>query len=87
MATTLAPVKVDAATDQLLTQASHFLGTSKKDILARAVREYVDNHRDEVQAGVTAALEQLDGSVTSAVELLADATDGEIARHGGITEL
>ncbi|WP_402374568.1 hypothetical protein [Isoptericola rhizosphaerae] len=34
---------------------------------------------------MTAAPEHLDGYVISAVELLADTTDGEIARHGGIT--
>jgi hypothetical protein len=84
MATALAPIKVDATTDQLVTQAAHFLGRSKKDVVDVAVREYVENHRAEIQQGVTEALARLDGSVAAAVGLLADATPEEIADLGGI---
>lgn len=33
-----APLKVDPATDELISQAAHFLDMSKKDLVAEAVR-------------------------------------------------
>ena len=46
MATAVSPIKVDAETDRLLSDAAHFLGRSKKDVVDVAVRDYVDAHRD-----------------------------------------
>lgn len=34
----------------------------KKDIVDAAVREYVDAHRDEINAGIKSALNKLNGS-------------------------
>ncbi|WP_433165459.1 type II toxin-antitoxin system VapB family antitoxin [Kribbella sp. CA-247076] len=81
-----APIKVDSRTDQLITQAAHFLGTSKKDVVDEAVREYVENHRAQIQRGVREALEQLDGTTASSVRLLADLTPGELDEIGGVDE-
>lgn len=56
------PVKVSTETDRLLSEASHFLARSKKDIVDAAVRDYVEAHRDEINEGVRASLQRLDGS-------------------------
>jgi len=81
-----APIKVDARTDKLITQAAHFLGTSKKDVVDDAVREYVENHRDEIQRGVLEALGQLDGTTASSVRLLANLSATELDDIGGLDE-
>ncbi|HVB42993.1 MAG TPA: hypothetical protein VNF47_09850 [Streptosporangiaceae bacterium] len=78
-----APIKVDPATDGLISHAAHFLGRSKKDVVDVAVREYVENHRDEINAGVRAALQQLDGSLDSAVSLLTGFNAAKLAELGG----
>jgi len=52
MTTASSPVKVDASTDEPIPHAAHFLGKSKKDVVNAAVRECIDAHRDEINAGV-----------------------------------
>jgi hypothetical protein len=84
MATAVSPIKIDAETDQLVSQASHFLGRSKKDIVDTAVREYIDAHRDEINAGVRSALRQLDGSAASSVSLLTGVSAAELDDLGGV---
>ena len=69
MATATAPIKVDAATDDLVSHAAHFKSRSKKDIVDAAVREYIHAHRDEIIAGMKAALGQLNGTDAAAVSL------------------
>ena len=81
-----APIKVDARTDKLITQAAHFLGTSKKDVVDDAVREYVENHREEIQRGVLDALGQLDGTTASSVRLLANLSATGLDDIGGLEE-
>jgi hypothetical protein len=80
------PIKVDAHTDKLITHAAHFLGTSKKDVVDDAVREYIENHREQIQRGVLDALGQLDGSTASSVRLLANLSPTELDDVGGIDE-
>lgn len=79
-----APIKVDAATDELISHAAHFLGYSKKDVVDIAVREYIENHRAEINEGVRAALARLDGSVSSAVSLLTGFDEDKLAELGGL---
>jgi hypothetical protein len=86
MAATATPIKVDAQTDKLISHAAHFLGRSKKDVVDVAVREYIENHRGDIQAGVVAALRQLDGSVASSVALLAGISRDELDEFGGVSE-
>jgi hypothetical protein len=81
-----APIKVDAQTDQLIAHAAHFLGSSKKDIVDAAVREYIENHRESIQRGVLDALGQLDGSSANSVALLAGLSKKEMDDIGGIVE-
>ena len=86
MSTAQAPIKVDPETDRLATQAAHFLNTTKKDVVDRAIREYIDNHRSEIAQGVKDALKELDGSGAAAVRLMTGLTDEQIARLGGVPE-
>jgi hypothetical protein len=84
MPASAAPIKVDSATDGLISQAAHFLGSSKKDVVDRAIREYIENHRDEINVGIRAALQQLDGSTASAVSLLTGFSADKFAELGGV---
>jgi predicted transcriptional regulator len=78
------PIKVDEDTDRLISHAAHFLDQTKKDVVDAAVREYIENHREEINEGVRAALTQLDGSTASAVSLLTGFDAAKIAKLGGI---
>ena len=78
MATATAPIKVDAATDELVSHAAHFMGRSKKDIVDAAVPEYIDAHRDEINAGIKAALGQLNGTDAAAVSLMTGLSGNEL---------
>lgn len=83
MATVTAPIKVDADTDRLIANAAHFLQRSKKDVVSAAVREYIENHRDDIQTGALEALQLLDGSTKSAVTLVTGMTTDELDELGG----
>lgn len=84
MATATAPIKVDAATDELVSHAAHFMSRSKKDIVDAAVREYIDAHRDEINAGIKAALGQLNGTDAPAVSLMTGLSCEELDDLGGM---
>lgn len=81
----LAPIKVDSETDALVSHAAHFLGTSKKDVVDAAVREYIERHREEIQQAALDALRSLDGSTKSAVQLLTGSSDAELEELGGFS--
>ena len=78
------PIKVDEQTDSLASHAAHFLGTTKKDVVDRAIREYIDNHRNEINNGVRQALQTLDGSDAAAVSLLTGFSREDIDDLGGL---
>lgn len=80
------PLKVDPATDKLISQGAHFLGLTKKDLVAEAVRVYLDQRREDLREGMVAALSVLDGSLKSDVMLLTGLTSEEIDAVGGIDE-
>lgn len=80
------PVKISPETDRLLTDASHFLGRSKKDIVDQAVRDYVETHRDEINSGVRESLTRLDGSLGSLVSELTGLSPERLAELGGVPE-
>jgi predicted transcriptional regulator len=84
MAAGIAPIKVDLATDELVSHAAHFLSRSRKDIVDAAVREYIDAHRDEINAGVKAELARLDGSDAAAVSLMTGLSADELDDLGGL---
>lgn len=84
--TATSPVKVSADTDLLLTEASHFLARSKKDIVDAAVRQYVDDHRDAINAGVKESLARLDGSRAAVVSEITGISRDELDELGGVPE-
>ena len=84
MAAATTPIKVDAATDELVSHAAHFLSRSKKDVVDAAVREYIDAHRDEINAGIKAALGQLNGTAEAAVSMLTGLSAEELDDLGGM---
>jgi hypothetical protein len=86
MAAAVSPIKIDAETDQLVSHASHFLGQSKKSVVDAAVRLYIDQHRDEINAAVRAAMRQLDGSTAASVALITGLTKDELDEIGGVPE-
>ncbi|WP_405094742.1 hypothetical protein [Micromonospora sp. NBC_01412] len=86
MATAATPIKVDTQTDQLISHAAHFLGRSKKDVVDVAVREFIENHRAEIQQAVGEALRQLDGSTAGSVALLTGMSRSELDELGGFSE-
>jgi hypothetical protein len=79
-----APLKVDPATDELISQAAHFLGMTKKDFVAEAVRAYLEKRRDEIRQGMLDSLKLLDGSLASSVAMLTGMTQERIAELGGV---
>lgn len=83
MATVTAPIKVDADTDRLIANTAHFLGTSKKDVVGLAIREYVENHRQSLQTAALEALRSLDGTTASAVSLVTGMGADELDELGG----
>lgn len=83
MTSALAPIKVGRETDALISHAAHFLGSSKKDVVDAAVREYVARHREQIQRAALDALRTLDGSTRSAVQLVSGASDDEVEALGG----
>jgi hypothetical protein len=78
------PVKVDATTDRLISDAAHFLGRTKKDVVGDAIREYVEAHRDELNEAIRQSLARLDGSTTAAVSLLTGMDADELDELGGL---
>jgi len=86
MSTATSPIKVSAETGARITQAAHFLGKAKKDLVDVAVEEYIENHRDEINQAALGALRALDGSRADRVALLAGLTRDELDDVGGVSE-
>jgi hypothetical protein len=80
------PLKVDPETDKLISQGAHFLGVTKKDLVAEAVRAYLEQRRADLRTGMIEAMKVLDGSLKSDVVLLTGLTAEEIDAVGGIDE-
>jgi hypothetical protein len=77
-------LKIDERTDELASQAAHFLGMTKKQYVAEAVAYYTEHRRAEIEDGVKAALASLDGSREADVRLLTGLTAERIEELGGI---
>ncbi|OHV34835.1 MULTISPECIES: hypothetical protein [Pseudofrankia] len=78
-----APLKVDPATDELISQAAHFLGMSKKDLVAEAVQIYLKQRREEIRLGMVASMRVLDGSLSASVAALTGLSPERIEQLGG----
>ncbi len=81
----VASLKVDAETDALITQGAHFLGVTKKDLVADAVRSYLATRRADIERGVKEVLAQIDGSRQAEVALLSGLSVDDINDLGGLS--
>lgn len=84
MATATAPIKVSTETDRIIADGSHFMQLTKKDFVDAAVREYVENHRKEIDDAIRKSLSLLDGTDRAAVRLLAGLSDADLDSLGGL---
>jgi hypothetical protein len=78
-----APLKIDPETDELITQAAHFLGMTKKDFVAQAAKAYLEQRREEVRQGMIQSMKVLDGSLTTSVAALTGLSAERIDQLGG----
>lgn len=79
------PLKVDPDTDALITQGAHFLGMTKKALVAAAVRDYLTARRADIEREVLNASAVLDGTHRSKVSLLSGLSADEINELGGLS--
>lgn len=77
------PLKVDPATDELISSAAHFLGITKKDFVAEASRAYLELRREEIRRGMVEQMKLLDGSLSSSVSMLTGLSPERIEELGG----
>lgn len=85
-ARTTAPLKVDPEVDQLISDGAHFLGLTKKDLVAEAVRIYLEIRREEVRAKMMESMRKLDGSNIARVALITGLSPEQINAVGGVRE-
>ncbi|GAA1007403.1 hypothetical protein Aple_018250 [Acrocarpospora pleiomorpha] len=83
---TTAPLKVDPEVDQLISDGAHFLGLTKKDLVAEAVRVYLELRREEIRSRMMESMRKLDGSNLARVALLTGLTAEQINAVGGARE-
>lgn len=69
------PIKVDAHTDQLVSDIAHFLGRSKKSVVRDAVQEFAEEHRLVLGVGVAEAVAR--------ASALSQSARGEVAPAAG----
>ncbi|MEU0520232.1 hypothetical protein [Streptosporangium sp. NPDC006007] len=82
----LSPLKVDPEIDQMISNGAHFLGVTKKDLVAEAVRVYLEIRREEIRQKMLQAMEQLDGTNRSRLSLLTGLSPERIDELGGVRE-
>lgn len=78
-----APLKVDPATDVLISQAAHFLDMTKKDFVTEDARAYPEQRREEIRQGMIESMQVLDGSLLSSVAKLTGLSPERIEQLGG----
>lgn len=83
---TQAPLKVDPEVDALISHAAHFLGLTKKDLVAEAVRAYLAARHEELAQGVREAMQLLDGTTRSQLTLLTGISPERIDELGGMRD-
>ncbi|MCT1606350.1 hypothetical protein M3B43_03225 [Nesterenkonia massiliensis] len=76
-------VKVNEETSQLISDAAHHLGKTRKDVVEEAVREYLHAHMPEIHASIHQLLQQLDGTRSAAVSVMTGLSKEELEELGG----
>ncbi|MQY15240.1 hypothetical protein SRB5_54190 [Streptomyces sp. RB5] len=79
-------LKVDPVTDELITSGASFLGMTKKELVAEAVRFYLDARREERRCHLQDLMAELDGTRASRVALLAGLTRVQLDAVGGVKQ-
>lgn len=86
MRTRQAPLKVDPQVDEMISHLAHFLGVTKKALVADAVIAYRDARREEIRAKIREAAKILDGTDRGRVALLTGLSKERIDALGGVGE-
>lgn len=86
MATDRAVLKVDGSTHSLVAHGATALHMTHKDLVAEAVREYLANRREEVNAELRAVMSRIDDSAASQVAALTGLTQERLSELGGMRE-
>ena len=81
-----APLKVDPETNRLISDGAHFLGVTKKELVAEAVRAYLAQHREELHRAMRESMKALDGTTASKVALLTGLSRERLDELGGVVE-
>ena len=79
-----APLRLDPATDELISQAANFLSMSKNDFVAAAARVYLDQCREEIRQRMVESIKRLDGSLIAEISLLTGVSPERIEDLGGV---
>ncbi|HEX3785119.1 MAG TPA: hypothetical protein VHX38_36135 [Pseudonocardiaceae bacterium] len=83
---TLSPLKVDPEIDQLISNGAHFLGLTKKELVAEAVQVYLEIRQEEIRQKMQEAMAQLDGTNRSRLAMLTGLSADRIDELGGVRE-
>jgi Arc/MetJ family transcription regulator len=86
MAKQQAPLKVDPEVDELITSSALFLGLTKKELVADAVRAYVEQRREELRLQMQEIMQKLDGTRRARVSLLTGIPPERLDELGGVGE-
>lgn len=76
-------VKVTEETNQMISNAAHHLGKTRKDVVEEAMRDYVQARLPEIHESIQSFLKQLDGSHAAAVSVLTGYSQHELEELGG----
>lgn len=79
---TTAPLKVDLAVDEMITDGAHFLQMTKKDLVGAAVRMYLEARREEMRQAMLEKMARLDGSAEADIAMLTGVSRERIRELG-----
>jgi hypothetical protein len=80
------PLSVDPEVDQLITGSAHFLGLTKEELIADAVRAYIERRREERRLQVQEVMRKLDGTRRARVSLITGIPPERLDELGGVGE-
>lgn len=87
------PLEADAVTAELVFHSAHFLGMDQKDLVAEAVRVYLEQRSEEIRHGMVQSMRLLDGALGASVTMVAGQPPAQVedtAAQGterGLTEM
>lgn len=81
-----ASLKVDPEVDELITSSAHFLGLTRKELVADAVYAYIEQRREELGRQMQETMRRLDGTRRARVALLTGVQPEQLDELGGVGE-